>query len=141
MLSFYLQCNFAMLIFDAVRINCLYLFLGYWTSSLSPSLCEWLQHRMGSNIGDIINTWISLYYIHWWKNIWFETWKWNISSDIYKYNIIFACIIWEDSVTSISRWELCWTSHHHIVILFISPWDCLCSSKQFSLLKIFLPFF
>lgn len=106
------------------------MFLGHWTSSLSSSLCKWFQHRMGSNIYDIIDTCIGLYYFHWWKNIWSETWKWNITSYIYKYNIIFACIIWEDSCTGILRWELCWTSHNHIVILSISPWDCLCPSKN-----------
>lgn len=67
------------------------MFLGHWTSSLSSSLCKWFQHRIGSNICDIIGTWIGLYYFHWWKNIWSETWKWNITSYIYLY--LFTSII------------------------------------------------
>ena len=129
--------QFVMLILycDAVKNKYVYLLLGYWTSPLSPSLCEWLQHRMGSNLGDIIDTWFSLYYFHWWKNIWSETWKRNISSYIYKYYIVLACIIWEDSCTGISRWELCWTYHNHIVVLFVSPWNCLCPSKWIFILQ------
>lgn len=85
---------------------------------------------MGPHIRDTTDAWISVYNFHWRKNIWFKTRKWNISSYIYKYNIVFTCIVWKDSCTGISRWELCWASDNHIIIPFLSSWDCLCPSKQ-----------
>lgn len=90
---------------------------------------------MGTNICDSIDAWIGVYNFPWWNNIRVETREWNISSYIYKYNIVFACIIWKDSCGGISSRQLYWTSRNHIVILFLSSWDCLCPGEQ-----IYFPF-
>lgn len=99
---------------------------GYWTSIISSSLCEWLQYRMGTIVGDIIDTRSSVYNLPWGKNIWLETRKWDLSFDFHKHYLILACIIWKDNSRSFSGWELYWTCYHHCFISSISSRDCVC---------------